>query len=315
MTGYEPGTHTGAGRSAADSDDTETQRHEVDAVDPGRESGQSAAHVSGGPTTNGSSRASDDRSVNDQSVDERADGRSAGDDPPGNAGAGRQYRYVEEYVRHKLSETLGGARGMLEGAIPFVVFTAVWMISEQLYPSLGTALGSAVILAVIRLVQRQSLRYVVQAVVPTGIAAIVASKTGRAEDAFLPGILYNGGLAVVSVFTIAIRKPLVGFILGAAMADPLGWTRDRGLVKMMSKLTAVLAVPYVLRFVIQLPIYWADHIVALGVAKVVLGWPLLVLALAVIGMMLSRGRTPIAESGLADGSDATADRVQPGRAG
>lgn len=190
---------------------------------------------------------------------------------------------------------------MLEGAVPFVVFTAAWMISQQLYLSLGAALASAVILAVIRLAQRQSLRYVAQAIVPTGIAAIVASKTGRAEDAFLPGILYNGGLAVVSVFTIAIRKPLVGFVLGAAMADPLGWTTDRGLVRMTSKLTAVLAVPYVLRFVIQFPIYLTDQVVVLGVAKVVLGWPLLVLALVVIGVLLSKGRTPIESSGFGAG--------------
>lgn len=218
--------------------------------------------------------------------------------PTGTQAAPR-YRYVEEYVRHQLSQTLGGLRGMLEGAAPFVIFTAAWMLTERLYLSLACALVSALILAAIRLVQRQSLRYVAQAVVPTGIAAIVAAKTGRAEDAFLPGILYNGALAAVSAFTIAIRKPLVGFILGAAMADPLGWTTDRGLVRMMSKLTAVLAVPYVLRFVIQLPIYLAGQVVVLGVAKVVLGWPLLLLALVVIGVLLSRGRTPIEGSKLA----------------
>lgn len=221
------------------------------------------------------------------------------DDPESGTRAAPRYRYVEEYARHQLSQTLGGARGMLEGAAPFVIFTAAWMLTQQLYLSLACALVSALILAAVRVVQRQSLRYVAQAVVPTGIAAIVAAKTGRAEDAFLPGILYNGALAAVSALTIAIRKPLVGFILGAAMADPLGWTTDRGLVRMMNKLTAVLAVPYVLRFVIQLPIYLSGQVVVLGVAKVVLGWPLLLLALVVIGVLLSRGRTPIEDSKLA----------------
>ncbi len=55
------------------------------------------------------------------------------------------------------------------------------------------------VLAVIRLVQRQSMRYVVQAVIPTAIAAVVAARTGRAEDVFLPGILYNGALAVIAL--------------------------------------------------------------------------------------------------------------------
>ena len=68
---------------------------------------------------------------------------------------------------------------------------------------------------------------------------------------------------------------------------------------MTSKLTLVLAVPYMLRFVIQLPLFLAGQVVWLGVAKVVLGWPLLIAALAVIGLMLSKGKTPMEDSVLA----------------
>ncbi len=207
-----------------------------------------------------------------------------------------EFRYVEDFVRHQLSQSLGGPRGMLEAALPFVAFTVAWVIGRQLYPALGAALATAVVLALVRLVQRQSIRYVVTAVVPTAIAAVVAVRTGRAEDVFLPGILYNGGLALLSLFTIAIRRPLVGFVIGAAVGDPTGWAQDRGLVRMTSKLTLVLAVPYLLRFAIQLPLFLAGQVVLLGVAKVALGWPLLVAALAVIGLMLSRGRTPLEQS-------------------
>ena len=69
---------------------------------------------------------------------------------------------------------------------------------------------------------------------------------------------------------------------------------------MTSKLTLVLAVPYVTRFVIQLPLFLAGQVVWLGVAKVVLGWPLLIAALAVIGLMLSKGRTPMEDSAFAN---------------
>ena len=208
----------------------------------------------------------------------------------------RRFTYVEEFVRHQLSVSLGGARGMIESALPFVAFTIAWLVGRQLYPALAAAVGAAVVLAIIRLVQRQSVKFVVQAVIPTAIAALVATRTGRAEDIFLPGILYNGGLAVLSVITIAVRWPLVGFIIGAAIGDPTGWAKDRGLVRMTSKLTAVLAVPYVARFVIQLPLYLAGQVVLLGIAKVALGWPLLIGALFVMGLMLSKGRTPMEDS-------------------
>jgi len=226
--------------------------------------------------------------------------------PPGDDGR-PEFRYVEELVRYELSKSLGGVRGMVESALPFVAFTIVWVLTKgipsglpmpALYLSLLAALATAVVLGLVRLVQRQSVRFVVQAVIPTAIAALIASRTGRAEDVFLPGILYNGALAVISLFTIAIRKPLVGFLIGAAIGDPTGWMSDKGLVTMTSKLTAVLAVPYVARFVIQLPLFLSGQVVLLGISKVVLGWPLLVAALFVIGLMLSKGRTPIEGSAL-----------------
>jgi Protein of unknown function (DUF3159) len=209
-----------------------------------------------------------------------------------------QFRYVEEFVRYQLGESLGGARGMLESALPFVAFTIAWVIGRELYPAIGAAVGTALLLAAIRLIQRQSIKYVVQAVIPTAIAVLIATRTGRAQDIFLPGIVYNGALAVVSLASVAIRKPLVGFIIGAAVGDPTGWAKDPGLVRMTSKLTLVLAVPYVTRFVIQLPLFLAGQVILLGVAKVVLGWPLLIAALTVIGLMLSKGKTPMEGSPL-----------------
>jgi Protein of unknown function (DUF3159) len=219
-----------------------------------------------------------------------------------------QFRYVEEFVRYQLGKSLGGTRGMVESALPFVAFTIAWVISRQLYPAIGAAVATALVLATIRLLQRQSIKYVLQAVIPTAIAVLIATRTGRAQDIFLPGILYNGALAVLSLLTIAIRRPLVGFVIGAAVGEPTSWAKDRGLVKMTSKLTLVLAVPYITRFVVQMPLFLAGHVVLLGVAKVVLGWPLLIAALAVMGFMLSKGKTPMEDSPLAnrDAASATA---------
>jgi Protein of unknown function (DUF3159) len=220
------------------------------------------------------------------------------DTPQVTAAETPRFQYVEEFVRYQLGESLGGARGMLESALPFVAFTIAWVIGRELYPAIGAAVGTALLLAAIRLIQRQSIKYVVQAVIPTAIAVLIATRTGRAQDIFLPGIVYNGALAVVSLASVAIRKPLVGFIIGAAVGDPTGWAKDPGLVRMTSKLTLVLAVPYVTRFVIQLPLFLAGQVILLGVAKVVLGWPLLIAALTVIGLMLSKGKTPMEGSPL-----------------
>src|SRR5215218_8599773 len=83
-----------------------------------------------------------------------------------------QFRYVEEFVRYQLSQSLGGARGMIESALPFIAFTIAWVITRQLYPAVAAAVVTALLLAVIRLIQRQSIKYVVQAVIPTAIAVL-----------------------------------------------------------------------------------------------------------------------------------------------
>ena len=56
---------------------------------------------------------------------------------------------------------------MIESALPFIAFTIAWVAARQLYPAIAAAVITAALLAIIRLVQRQSIKYVVQAVIPT----------------------------------------------------------------------------------------------------------------------------------------------------
>jgi hypothetical protein len=44
---------------------------------------------------------------------------------------------------------------------------------------------------------------------------------------------------------------------------------------------------------VQLPLYLAGNTTALAVSKLVLGWPLLLAGIAIAGVMLLRGRTPL----------------------
>jgi hypothetical protein len=95
---------------------------------------------------------------------------------------------------------------------------------------------------------------------------------------------------------------VVGFIVAAGdprMADdPLGWRRDRGLVRVCQRLTMVLVGLYALRVAVMLPMYLAGEVTLLGIAKIVLGWPAYLGAVGLMGLILVRGRTapaPLAE--------------------
>ena len=150
---------------------------------------------------------------------------------------------VEEAVRTQLAKALGGARGVVEAAIPTIGFTVSWIVSKELRLSLGIGAGLALILLAVRLAQRSTVQFVLNSIFGIGIAALFALRSGKAEDAFLPGILYNAGYAAAMLVSIVVRWPLVGFIIGSVTGDPTAWHRDREIVRLCSRLTWLLLIP------------------------------------------------------------------------
>jgi hypothetical protein len=209
---------------------------------------------------------------------------------------------VEEAVRTQLAKALGGARGVVEAAIPTIGFTVSWIVSKELRLSLGIGAGLALILLAVRLAQRSTVQFVLNSIFGIGIAALFALRSGKAEDAFLPGILYNAGYAAAMLVSIVVRWPLVGFIIGSVTGDPTAWHRDREIVRLCSRLTWLLLIPCLVRVAVQYPLYVAGHVAWLGAAKVVMGWPLQVAALAAMAWLLARGRTPMERSTPAPGA-------------
>lgn len=203
---------------------------------------------------------------------------------------------VEEVIRHRLSTALGGLRGSLETTLPMVAFVVVWMWWDDPRVALVSAAVLTVAFGVVRVVQRQTVQYVISSVVATAIAAFFALRSGNAEDAFLPGILASIGWGLAALASVVLRWPMIGFMVGAAdpaaREDPFRWRRDPGIVRVCQRLTLVLVALYVVRVVVMLPLYLAGNVALLSVAKVALGWPAWAAALALMGWMLLRGSTP-----------------------
>jgi len=205
------------------------------------------------------------------------------------------YETVEQLVRGQLSKALGGRRGMVEGAVPTAGFTITWVASRDLQSALLIGAGLAVALLIARIVQRQTIQFVFNSLVGIGIAALFALRSGEAQDAFLPGILYNAVYAVVLVGSVLVRWPVVGFLIGSVTGDPTAWRAQPALVRLCSRLTLLLALPCVLRVVVQYPLWLGgeDMVGWLGTAKIVMGWPLQVAVLAAMVWLLGRNSTPL----------------------
>lgn len=217
----------------------------------------------------------------------------APDAPGGTGDRARAHATVEELVRSRLAEALGGGRGIVESAVPTIVFTVCWIVTKDLRTALTASVAAAVVLLAVRLVQRSTVQFVLNALVGIAIAAVFASRSGEARDVFLPGILYNGAYGAAFVVSILVGWPLVGFLIGSLTGDPTEWHRDRQLVRLCSLLTWLFAAPCILRVLVQYPLYAGDHVALLGTSKVVLGWPLQVAAFAAMAWVLSRNATPL----------------------
>ncbi|HEY0642187.1 MAG TPA: DUF3159 domain-containing protein, partial [Nocardioides sp.] len=220
---------------------------------------------------------------------------------------------VEAVVRAQLSKALGGRRGMAEAAVPTILFTLTWLTMRELSLALYVSIGAAVVLLLVRLVQRSTVQFVVNALFGIGIgwyfvhrsAEAGGSEQDQALAYFLPGILYNGGYAVVLAFTCLIGWPLVGFMVGSITGDPTAWHADKQIVRLCSRLTWLLVAPCIVRVAVQAPIWLAGSsgsidpdaaVAALGVLKIVLGWPLQLAALAAMVWLLARNHTPIEQT-------------------
>lgn len=210
--------------------------------------------------------------------------------------AGHPAPTVEQIIRHRLSTALGGWRGSIETALPTIAFVGVWTFRKDVTLAVVAAGAITVLLAGVRVVQRQSLQFILSAVFATGIAAFFALRSGRAEDAFLPGILGSAAWGLGTLISVLVRWPLVGFMVGAGdprlAEDPFAWRRDPGLVRVSQRLSLVLVALYAVRVAIMLPLYFAGEVAWLGIFKVALGWPAWLLAVAVMGAILLRGETP-----------------------
>jgi len=230
--------------------------------------------------------------------------------PPSEATTAATTHTVESLVRQQLGQALGGRRGMVEAAVPTLVFTALWLTTRNLTLALGASVAVALAELAVRLVQRSTVKFVVNALVGIGIGWFfvhLSASRGGSEDEqalayFLPGILYNAVYTVLLAFTNLIRWPLVGFMVGSVTGDPTAWHRDRQVVRLCSLLTWLLVLPCVVRVVVQAPVWLAGSsgalpadtaVATLGILKIGLGWPLQLAALGSMVWVLGRNHTPV----------------------
>ena len=196
--------------------------------------------------------------------------------------------------RESLAELLGGRRGALDASLPPLLFVAAWLVSGRSVAwGSGAAVACGVLVAVVRWRRGERPRAVLLGLLGVAVAALVALRTGRAADFFLVQFVANAASALAWAVSIVVRWPLLGVVVGAVLGQRTRWRGDPALLRAYSMASWAWVAQYVLRVLVLGSLYWASlrwdgAVIALGVARVVLSWPLIAACLAVSWWLLRR---------------------------
>lgn len=177
-----------------------------------------------------------------------------------------------------LFEQMGGVSGIVASTIPVAVFVVANLLLE-LRPALIAALAAGVAVAVWRIARRQALQPAVSGLLGVGLCAFIAYRTGEARGFYLPGLIYSGVLGAAFLISAVVRWPLAGVIWHGINGDGQTWRSDPRLLRAYTFATLLWAAVFVARVVLQGLLYFAEEETWLGVARLAMGYPLIIVAL------------------------------------
>ncbi|MDS2171969.1 DUF3159 domain-containing protein [Nesterenkonia sp. CL21] len=200
--------------------------------------------------------------------------------------AGSRLRTREDGSLDVMS-SIGGVRGLVEASLPAAAFLTVFVITEDLLISSIVAVLMGLIFTVARLAQRGPLVQSLSGLAVIVLCAVVAQQTGEARDFYLWGFVTNAAYIAGFALSVAVRWPFLGILFGFIRGEGVAWRQDHARRRRYALATWIVTGVLALRLAVQLPLYLADAVVALGTARLVMGLPLYALALWV-GWMITR---------------------------
>jgi hypothetical protein len=190
-----------------------------------------------------------------------------------------------------MADAIGGWRGVIDSSVPSALFLVVYVVGgRELGPAVWAAVISGGLIAALRLARRQSVQQVLSGFIGVAFCAWLVTRTGRAEDFYLPGLLTNVAYGVGLAISCLVGHPLLGYAVGAATGDLSGWRKVPEQRRAYALATWFFVGVFLLRLLVQVPLYLAGQVEALGVARLAMGWPLFALAAFLAFRVITKAR-------------------------
>ncbi len=195
---------------------------------------------------------------------------------------------AETGATHKVVwSAIGGWRGILESILPSLAFVVLFTIApDPLLLPLGVSVGLAAVFTIVRLVQKSPPSAAIGGLVAAAAAAALALWTGRGEDNFVPGLLTNAAYGTAMLVSALVGWSLIGLAVGFLMGEGTAWRNDRRKRRAFLWLGVAWAALFYARLAVQLPLYLAGEVTALGTLKLIMGLPLFAPLIAVTWLVV-----------------------------
>lgn len=192
-----------------------------------------------------------------------------------------------------LNKAIGGWRGLIDSALPSMLFMVIFVFQKNLNNALISSLALGGVLLVIRLIERKSLTQVFSGFLGLSISVFLTWRTKDASNFFLTGIVTNAIYGFFLLISVLIRKPLIGYLVGSLIGDTTGWLKHPLLVRAYTTVTWLWVAVFGLRLLVQIPLYLNDSIALLGSVKIFMGWPLYLFAVWLTYQIVQTARAKI----------------------
>ncbi len=198
-------------------------------------------------------------------------------------------------ARARKLKALGGTRGVIDGGLPpllFALVNAVVGANAARSVALGAAIGAAAaagsVIVALRLLRREPLRQALGGLGGLAIAIAFALQSGEARGFFLPGIYVDAAYALAFLASALIGRPLVGAVYGLLSGRRGSWREDARLRRTLTRATVGWSVVFAVRAGVQAHLYLSDEPTLLAASKLLLGWPLTIVAVALTFTAIGR---------------------------
>ncbi|MFM8898006.1 MAG: DUF3159 domain-containing protein [Actinomycetota bacterium] len=176
----------------------------------------------------------------------------------------------------KIVNAMGGKKGLLDSGLPALIFLIIFNVTKEVEQAAYGALALSLILTIIRLAKRETVQHAISGVIGVAVCAWLSNRSGKAEDFYLPGLWTNAIYGAVYLVSIAARWPIIGVIIGPLLEENFRWRKDPERTKVYIKATWLWVGMFMVRLLVQYPLYISGNVNALGTARLIMGYPLFI---------------------------------------